>query len=62
MAKDWVALETLFPTYRQPPSDGVVEPTAPKNGFFNKVRNDKKCVSVDPLGSMTRFPRKFVIF
>ena len=38
MAKDWVALEGLFPTKGQRAEAAAVEaaPAAPKNGFFNK--------------------------
>ena len=41
MAKDWVALEGLFPTKQHPPSGGVTEAPVPKNGYFNKVREDR---------------------
>ena len=42
MAKDWVALEALFPTKKQqqqPSGDGVADIQAPKNAFFNKVKS-----------------------
>ena len=35
MAKDWVALEALFPT-KDRLSSGAAKTTAPKNGFVNK--------------------------
>ena len=39
MAKDWVALEALFPTKRQQQQPaGVADIQAPKNAFFNKVK------------------------
>ena len=48
MAKDWVSLETLFPTKRQAPP-GVTAIAAPKNGYFNKVKSDKNITSTDML-------------